>query len=81
MTHTVPDSLNPIFYSTFDVNYECMSSETYETAPPIVLDVWDEDKELFDRTNDFMGRATIYLHECGAATKLNTFKKYLNRPS
>jgi hypothetical protein len=74
----VPDSLNPIFYKTFDVQYECMS---IETSPPIVIDIWDEDKELFDMTNDFMGRATVYLHQCAPANKLNTFKKYLNRPS
>ena len=76
-TPVVPDSLNPIYYQTFDVNYECM---TMDTAPPIVLDIWDEDRELLDWSNDFMGRATIYLDKCGAANKLNTFKKYLNRP-
>ena len=76
-TTVVPDSLNPIFYRTFDVNLECMD---LNTAPPIIIDVWDEDAELFDSTNDFMGRATIFLDNCGAATKMNTFKKYLQRP-
>jgi hypothetical protein len=42
--------------------------------------VWDEDRELLDISSDYMGRATIYLDQCGAATKLNTFKKFLNRP-
>ena len=28
--------------------------------PPIVVDVWDQDKNLLNESKDFMCRATIY---------------------
>ncbi len=33
-----------------------------EDAPPIILNIWDEDKSTFD-SDDFLGRAVVYLND------------------
>lgn len=44
--------------------------DTIETAPPIIMDLWDKDVNLIAKDSyDFLGRCTIYLHE--ASTNLN----------
>ena len=62
--------MNPIFYETLQIHYEApgvnsdpgLSQYELETAPPIVLDLFDEDddgiKDVFDQ-DDFLGRAQI----------------------
>jgi hypothetical protein len=32
-------------------------------APPIILNIWDKDDELLDSTDDFIGRAVIFLKD------------------
>ena len=39
-----------------------------ESAPPIIFNVMDHDDALFDSTDDFLGRAVIYLQD--ASTNL-----------
>jgi len=34
-----------------------------ERAPPIILNIWDTDAELFDSTDDYMGRSVIHLKD------------------
>lgn len=76
-TRVIEDNLNPIFYDVVEVHYEVLN---LEVAPPIVVNIWDTDEELFDGDDDFLGRAVIFLHEAAAVTPMNTFKKRLNKP-
>lgn len=34
-----------------------------DRARPIILNLFDTDEELFDSTDDFIGRAVIFLHQ------------------
>lgn len=36
---------------------------TIERAPPLVLNIFDTDDEILDSTDDYIGRAVIFLHE------------------
>ena len=62
-TSTVEDNLNPIFYETLQVHYEYHNKSS---APPIILDLFDEDKDLLGLDDDdFLGRAQIDItHPC-----------------
>jgi len=59
-TKTVQDTVNPLFYEVKHIIY---SYDDINDAPPIVLNVWDEDDGLFDSTTDYMGSAVIYLKD------------------
>lgn len=37
-----------------------------ETAPPVVFNIWDRDEDLLDSTDDYLGRAVIYLNEASS---------------
>lgn len=41
-----------------------------ENAPPIVLNIWDTDEDWTDNSDDYLGRAVIYLDQ--ASSNLNT---------
>ena len=36
---------------------------TIERAPPLVLNIFDTDEDLLDSTDDYIGRAVIFLQE------------------
>lgn len=36
---------------------------TPDDAPPIILNIWDKDEELFKTDDDFLGRAIIFLKD------------------
>lgn len=60
-TKCIEDNLNPIFYETVDVPFEFHKKEN---APPIVLDLWDQDPEILGiGEDDFLGRAVISLSQ------------------
>jgi hypothetical protein len=40
-----------------------MDYDQPETAPPIVLNLWDKDNDILDSTDDFMGRAVIFMQD------------------
>lgn len=44
-----------------------------DQAPPIVLNIWDRDAGVTDFTDDYLGRAVIYLDK--AATNLEDAEK------
>ena len=56
LTPFVEDNCNPIFFSAVEIFYDF---NTINDAPPIILNIWDKDDELFDSTDDFIGRAII----------------------
>lgn len=58
-TPTVEDNNNPIFFSTCEIYYDFM---TQEDAPPIILNIFDEDTGVL-ASNDFLGRAVIFLKD------------------
>ena len=64
-TRRIDDSVNPIYYDTIEMLYDFAD---IESAPPIIFNVMDHDDALFDSTDDFLGRAVIYLQD--AATNL-----------
>ena len=47
-----------------ELDYEVRDINDPYSYPPFILDLWDEDKELFDRTDDFLGRAMIEPEDC-----------------
>jgi len=60
-TSTIEDNLNPIFYQALEVGMEFHKKES---APPIILDLYDRDDELLDLGgDDYLGRAVIHLDE------------------
>ena len=64
-TKMIEDNLNPIYFDTIEMLYDMAD---LETAPPIVFNIWDHDADLLDSSDDFLGRAVIYLKD--ASTNL-----------
>lgn len=58
-TQIVDDNNNPLFYECVELDYDVASQDDLETYPPFILDVFDNDDGIFDRTDDFLGRALI----------------------
>ena len=54
----IEDSVNPIYYETIEMLYDFAD---LDSAPPIVLNIWDHDDALLDSSDDFLGRSVIYL--------------------
>ena len=54
------DTNNPIYYETREIAFEF---NHLERAPPIILNIWDVDDDLFDSTDDFIGRAVVHLKD------------------
>lgn len=44
-----------------------MDFEIPETAPPIVLNIWDRDSGIIDNEDDFVGRAVIPISEAACS--------------
>ena len=63
-TPVIDDNCNPIFFSTLEVYYDF---STPAEAPPIVLNIWDEDLGVLE-SNDFIGRAVIFLSDTNYST-------------
>lgn len=72
VTATVQDTNNPIFYQVLEIPMELgqasssssgpmSSSSSFERARPIILNIWDTDEDLLDSTDDYIGRAVIFL--------------------
>ena len=59
-TKVVKDNLNPIFFETLEMQYDMGN---LETAPPIILDLFDHDSGMMDITDDFLGRAVVHLDD------------------
>jgi C2 domain len=59
-TPTVEDNCNPMYFKTLD---SLIKYETFESAPPIILNIWDEDNDLLSKNNEFIGRATIFMRD------------------
>lgn len=57
ITPCIEENCNPMFFSTIQVFSEF---DTLETAPPIVLNVWDRDDGVLE-TDDFLGMAVIFI--------------------
>jgi len=77
-TKIVYKSLNPVFYSVKDFSMDVLISsgnsedpeKIFENFPPILLDIWDVDKDLMQTTKDYLCRAHIHLNE-GSARMLD----------
>lgn len=61
-TATSCDTNNPIYYELKEFYIEKPKNVTLEESPPIILNIFDTDEGLFD-SDDFMGRAVVFLHE------------------
>lgn len=59
-TQTNEDTNNPIFYDTKEILYEF---DNFESAPPIILNCFDTDESVLGDSEDFLGRAVIFLNE------------------
>lgn len=63
-TQTIEDNNNPLFYEAVEMEYEVRDVDDLESYPPFILDVYDEDRNLTDRTDDFLARAIIEPESC-----------------
>jgi hypothetical protein len=59
-TRIVEDNLNPIFYEVKDIMFDCIS---LDLAPPFIFSIYDNDEDLLDMSDDFLGRAVINLSD------------------
>ena len=64
-TSIVEDNCNPLFYQTIEMEYEVRDINDPYSYPPILMDVYDHDNDLFDQTDDFLGRAIIEPEDLG----------------
>lgn len=64
-TEICNDTNNPIFYEVKEFTFESSANSKGEidllNAPPIVLNVYDNDDGYIDNTDDLIGRAVIDL--------------------
>lgn len=58
-TQTIEDNVNPLYYEVVELDYEVRDIDDLSSYPPFILDVFDEDQELLDSTDDFLARAII----------------------
>lgn len=61
-TATSCDTNNPIYYELKEFYVEKPRNVSLEEAPPVILNIFDTDEGFFD-SDDYMGRATVFLHE------------------
>lgn len=59
-TATCEDTNNPIYY---EVKEFIMEFDHIERAPPILMNIFDTDEDFMDTTDDFIGRATVFLKD------------------
>lgn len=64
-TEVIEDNCNPLYYQTLELEYEVRDIKDPESYPPILMDVYDADNEIFDSTDDFLGRAQIEPEDLG----------------
>jgi len=69
-TRKIEDSVNPIYYETIEMLYDFAD---LDSAPPVILNIWDYDDALMDSTDDFLGRAVIYLNDPKTSTNIRDF--------
>jgi hypothetical protein len=63
-TLTIEDNNNPLYYEVLELDYEVRDINDLESYPPFIMDVFDEDQELLDSTDDFLARAIIEPEDC-----------------
>jgi len=63
-TQTIEDNTNPLFYEVIEMEYEVRDINDLESYPPFIIDVFDEDNELLDSTDDYLARAIIEPEDC-----------------
>jgi hypothetical protein len=54
------------------MEYEVRDETDVWSFPPFILDVFDQDDELFDRSDDYLARGIIEPEECGESLVLLT---------
>jgi hypothetical protein len=54
-TKVIEDTTNPQFYEVVELTYYVREEKDLESYPPFIIDVYDEDKSIYQQTNDFMG--------------------------
>ena len=74
-TQVIEDSLNPIYLETIEMLYDMAD---LDTAPPIILNIWDKDEDLLDSTDDYLGRAVIYLKDASSNLTMGEDEAYCN---
>jgi len=63
-TQTIEDNNNPLYYEVIELDYEVRAINDLESYPPFILDVFDEDQELLDSSDDFLARAIVEPEDC-----------------
>jgi Ca2+-dependent lipid-binding protein len=63
-TKVIEDNTNPLYYETIDLEYEVRDIKDLESYPPFIFDLFDEDAELFDSSDDFLARAIVEPEDC-----------------
>jgi hypothetical protein len=63
-TAVIEDNNNPLYFEVVELDYEVRDINDLESYPPFILDVWDQDKELFGDNYDYLARAIIEPEDC-----------------
>lgn len=63
-TQVIEDNINPLYYETIEILYEVRDMYDLSSYPPFILDLYDQDEEFLDNTDDFLGRAIIEPKDC-----------------
>lgn len=75
-TRMIEDSLNPIYFETIEMLYDMAD---LDTAPPIIFNIWDHDDDILDSTDDYLGRAVIYLKDAASNLEFGDDDEECNR--
>ena len=60
----IEDNTNPLYYEVLELEYEVRDINDLESYPPFIFDVYDQDEELLDSSDDYLARAIIEPENC-----------------
>lgn len=78
-TKVIEDNINPLFFEIIDLQFEVRNLSQISCYPPIIFEVYDEDKGTFGTTSDFLGKTTVFLDK--GASLVSQESHFSNIPS
>ena len=63
-TQVIEDNTNPLYFEVIELEYEVRDINDLESYPPFIFDVFDQDQELMDSSDDYLARAIIEPEDC-----------------
>ena len=60
----IEDNTNPLYFEVVEMEYEVRDINDLESYPPFIFDVFDQDVDLLDSSDDYLARAIIEPENC-----------------